>query len=251
MTCGIYKIENMIDHKCYIGQSKNIELRWNEHKWTSQNINKDKEYKYPLYRAFRKYGIENFSFKIIEKCRIEELNQKEKYWIKYYDSFYNGYNQTLGGDSSGYTLSKEQYLGILNDLKNTNLSQKEIGEKWGVHENTIQRINTGKRWYQDDIEYPIRKNSIRIKKAKYCINCGKEISESAIRCKQCEYQKRILKCPITKEELKAKVRVYPFTLISKEFNVSLEVLKGWLINFKIPHLRDEINKLSDEEWIKI
>ena len=251
MTIGIYKIENMIDHKIYIGQSKNIEQRWDEHKWSSQNINKGKEYEYPLYRAFRKYGIENFSFEIIEKCKIEELNNKERYWIKYYNSFKEGYNQTLGGDSSGYTLCKEKFYGIYSDLINTNLSQKEIAEKWGVHENTIQRINTGKRWYQDDVKDPIRKHLIHTKKINYCMDCGKEISDSAIRCKQCEYQRRILKCPITKEELKLKIRLYPFTTISRELDVSLEVLKEWLKNFKIPYLRDEINRLSDKEWEEI
>ena len=97
----IYKITNLINNKCYIGQTtKSIEERWNRHKRDA--FNKEKyNYEYPLYRAFRKYGIENFSFEIIEKCKISELNEKEIYWIKYYNSAgHNGYNQTLGGDGT-------------------------------------------------------------------------------------------------------------------------------------------------------
>ena len=52
----------------------------------------NKVYQYPLSRAFRKYGINNFSFEIVEECSKEELNKKEKYWINYYNSFFNGYN---------------------------------------------------------------------------------------------------------------------------------------------------------------
>jgi len=50
----------------------------------------------------RKYGIDNFSFEVIEECSLEELNDKEKYWIKYYDSHNssNGYNLTDGGNTS-------------------------------------------------------------------------------------------------------------------------------------------------------
>lgn len=74
-TTGIYKIENLINHKCYIGQSVKIEQRWKNHKITAKNLN-DKNYDNPLYRAIRKYGIENFSFEIIEECSVNELNNR-------------------------------------------------------------------------------------------------------------------------------------------------------------------------------
>lgn len=95
---GIYKITNKINGKCYIGQSNNIERRWNDHKIPSSwNDPNKSSYNYPLYAAFRKYKLENFIFEVIEECNQEELNDKEIYWIQYYNSYYDGYNQTIGG----------------------------------------------------------------------------------------------------------------------------------------------------------
>jgi hypothetical protein len=48
----------------------------------------------------RKYGINNFSFEILELCPRIKLNERERYWVKFYDSYYNGYNQTEGGDNA-------------------------------------------------------------------------------------------------------------------------------------------------------
>lgn len=104
----IYKITNKINGKVYIGQTrKSIKQRWNEHKSTSKSPNKQ-GYNYPLYRAFRKYGIENFEIEEIEKCFFEKLNEREIYWINYYNSYKKGYNQTLGGDGSSTLSLNEQ-----------------------------------------------------------------------------------------------------------------------------------------------
>lgn len=98
MKSGIYKIENLINHKIYIGQSKNIELRWKHHLWEAQN-DKQVQYNYSIHKAFRKYGIDNFSFDIIELCEPDKLNEKEQYYISFYDSYNKGYNETKGGES--------------------------------------------------------------------------------------------------------------------------------------------------------
>ena len=99
--CGIYKIENLINCKVYIGQSNNIQQRWYEHKNLFKKKDR-KEYNYPLYKAMRKYGIKNFSFEILEECEIEKLNMYERRYIFIYNSYTkfnksNGYNQTIGG----------------------------------------------------------------------------------------------------------------------------------------------------------
>ena len=52
---------------------------------------------YALYNAIRKYGIENFSFEVIEECLEKELDEKEVSYIEEYNSYYGGYNSTLGG----------------------------------------------------------------------------------------------------------------------------------------------------------
>ena len=127
---GIYKIENLINHKIYIGQSTNIERRWRDEKRCAF-IEEDKSYNYPLSRAFRKYGIDNFSFEILEECPKEKLNDKEKFWINYYNSFFQGYNQTFGGNQISLT-PKENIIGIFEDLKNTTLTHSEIAKKWNI-----------------------------------------------------------------------------------------------------------------------
>lgn len=93
MTCGIYMIKNKKTGQIYIGQSINIERRWNFH------YNNKKSY---IDRAINKYGIDNFIFKIIEELPKDSLllNEREEYWINYYDSYNNKqhYNLTPGGD---------------------------------------------------------------------------------------------------------------------------------------------------------
>lgn len=99
MSSGIYKITNKINNKIYIGCSKNIEYRWIAHK-SESILEQYPPYNYSIHKAFRKYGIDNFNFEIIEIINDEtQLFTKEKYWIKYYDSYHNGYNETEGGDS--------------------------------------------------------------------------------------------------------------------------------------------------------
>lgn len=92
MESGIYIIRNKINNHFYIGMSKNIQLRWRHHINESQNIN-SKEYEKTLYRAFRKYGIENFSFEILEFCEEQFLREKEIYWINKLDAINQGYNE--------------------------------------------------------------------------------------------------------------------------------------------------------------
>jgi group I intron endonuclease len=71
MTCGIYKIENLVNGKIYIGQSVDIEARWAAHRSTSLKSQQ------PLYRAIRKYGLDNFAFSILEETIPELLTEAE------------------------------------------------------------------------------------------------------------------------------------------------------------------------------
>lgn len=95
----IYKIENKVNRKAYIGKTDyfDINRRWNEHK---RAVNREDCKNRPLYRAMRKYGIENFEFSIIEET--ENTVEREIFWIDFYDTYKNGYNSTLGGDGRAY-----------------------------------------------------------------------------------------------------------------------------------------------------
>lgn len=104
---GIYKITNQINGKCYIGQSIDIEKRWKQHISDAKNSNR-KKCPY-FHKALIKYGIENFKFEILEECLIDKLNEREIYWIKFYNSYENGYNLTPGGNQSIWVNPDEIY----------------------------------------------------------------------------------------------------------------------------------------------
>lgn len=91
MVVGIYKITNIIKDKPYIGQSKNIKKRWEKHRnYTSGSR--------AITSALKLYGLDNFTFEIIHRCIVDDLDKWEIHYIKKYDSLSpNGYNLTTGG----------------------------------------------------------------------------------------------------------------------------------------------------------
>lgn len=103
---GIYKYENKKNGHCYIGQSINLQSRHYDHLSAAFNENA-KDYNSQFHQAVRKYGgYDAFDYEIIAELEPEEynketLNNLERFFIKYYDSYHNGYNATPGGDGSG------------------------------------------------------------------------------------------------------------------------------------------------------
>lgn len=123
--CGIYKITNKINGKAYIGKSTDIEYRWKQH---LLNINKQ-NFQYALTCALRKYGKDNFEWEIVERCSENELDDKEIFYIKKFDTFVGdgygwGYNMTRGGDGQNgvgvqvyqYSLDGE-YMACFNSIE--------------------------------------------------------------------------------------------------------------------------------------
>jgi group I intron endonuclease len=117
---GIYCIINSINGKKYIGSSRNIESRFKNHLC---RLNKNKHTNTHLQNAVNKYGIKNFSFSIIEKCTINELINKEQYYINKepWDTLYNKTKIAYGGGSD--VVEKALYLldlfgNILAEYKN-------------------------------------------------------------------------------------------------------------------------------------
>lgn len=109
--CGIYCIKNVYNNKRYIGQSINICKRWQDHQ---SDLRNNQHVNIHLQAAYNKYGEDCFRYFIIEECTKEELDDREIFWINYYDTYYNGYNRNLGGKSwrKNIKLSKEQRKAI-------------------------------------------------------------------------------------------------------------------------------------------
>lgn len=113
---GIYKITNNINGKCYIGKALNVEKRLYQHK----NNQNSRPY---LQNAISKYGIENFSFEVIEDNLTKETyGKRERFWISYYNSMSpNGYNLTSGGEN--------EPDGTLSDVVKKKISDSHKGKK--------------------------------------------------------------------------------------------------------------------------
>lgn len=86
---GIYKITNLANNKIYIGQSKNIWLRRKQHFMALREGRHENRAMQADWKNFSRF----FRFDLVEYCTLEQLNEKEEYWIKYYNSIKEGYNQ--------------------------------------------------------------------------------------------------------------------------------------------------------------
>lgn len=144
---GIYMYENKKDKKRYIGQSINIQKRKNEHLHGCKNTSKFDNF-------LRKIGEDCFVFSILEECSKEELDERERYWIKYYDTQNpeKGYNLTEGGQSQRgeeniqAKLTEDKVFEIIKLLEENKLNDSEIAEIYHVHRNTINNINRCITW---------------------------------------------------------------------------------------------------------
>lgn len=157
----IYKITNKINGKSYIGQTTDYQRRFREHR----NKGYGEEPNKPLYNAFDKYGINNFDFEVIEDL-TENYNEREKYWIQYYNTLLpNGYNIELGGEEPPLNIgenspyaehTKQQIEEIKELLKNTDISFEELAKKYNYSVSSILKINNGKIWFNQNNVYPLR-----------------------------------------------------------------------------------------------
>ena len=91
---GIYKITNQKTKECYIGQAVDLSSRFKEHAKAGLGIDAPPANK--LYKAIQEFGIQNFSWEVLEFCSKEQLNEKEQYYIKLYQSKDYGYNTLKG-----------------------------------------------------------------------------------------------------------------------------------------------------------
>ena len=142
---GIYKITNQLNNHSYIGLSTKVEERWKYHQ---SPYNQQRESYKSLYKAFEKYGIENFIFEILEECSIQELGEKEKYYIAKYDTYKNGYNMTTGGEDNvgsahpNHKLTDEDIINIR--IRYNNLERRK--EVYELYKDRIGESGFGKIW---------------------------------------------------------------------------------------------------------
>lgn len=147
----------------YVGQTTNLQNRHKQHiKYDPFNINAH-EYDYPLSKGIRKYGEDEYQLIILESNLLqEELNDKEKYWIQYYNTYFNGYNQTAGGKNPTKPIFTEEKIHqVIEMLKDESYSYKDIMEKTGISMTHIYNINIGRSRKQDNIQYPIRLSNVK------------------------------------------------------------------------------------------
>lgn len=143
----IYKIINDINQKIYIGKTEfSIEKRFKEH---CRDAFKRKNEKRPLYSAMKKYGIEHFSVQLVEETDNPE--EREQYWIQYYNSYHNGYNATLGGDGKSWLELPEKL--IIEDYNINNYSVSKLVKKYHCDKESIKKI--------------LRKNHIEIRNSSF------------------------------------------------------------------------------------
>lgn len=88
--CGIYKITNLQNNMCYVGQSTNIAERWKQH--IKRGLGADTPTRNKLYPIMQTVGVENFSFEIIEECTKSQLNDREDYWQDFFKAKEFGYS---------------------------------------------------------------------------------------------------------------------------------------------------------------
>lgn len=166
----IYKITNKINNYIYIGLTQNFKQRMLSHINLAFNNKKYNEsYNKLLYRAFRKYGLDNFSFQVIHKCLTEEeLYEKEKFYISKYDCSKainkdaHGYNVTIGGEATlGYRFTDEQKKAVSKGVKayyenKENRLKKSKSAKEAYLKNPAYREKTSqcskKMWSNEDFK---------------------------------------------------------------------------------------------------
>ena len=157
---GIYIIKNKINDLVYIGQSIDIQRRWSIH-WGlgKKDANPNRlEYNNQIHTAMRKLGRENFYMEILEECPKEKLNEKEIYWIKFYNSYKKGYNGTEGGEfyncsvgeQNGRALLTEEDVYYIRECYNNHIPFRDV---YKIFSNKISKRGLQKIWHFENWKY--------------------------------------------------------------------------------------------------
>ena len=180
----IYMHKNKINGKRYIGQTnqKRLEDRWRKGAGYKPKNNHSSKF----YNAIQKYGWENFEHIILEDNikTLEQANEREQYWISYYDTFNNdekGYNMTSGGGS--VLMSDEAKLKQKNALKKLYQDNPELT----LHQQKIQAQISGKPVYcfeknktYDSLSEAARENNVDVSAITRCLTRKNQITTNGL-----------------------------------------------------------------------
>lgn len=125
----IYIIRNTVNDKVYVGQTHvSIKLRFQNHLSASR-----RDLDYVIGKAIRKYGEDKFYVELLEECLIEELNEREQYWISFFKATDNkfGYNMSIGGNVVRTTKELDENLVLR--MFNSGIGSYEIAKLLHVH----------------------------------------------------------------------------------------------------------------------
>lgn len=171
----IYKIENLVNHKIYIGLTNNIRRRRIRHFSNLRHNCHDNSF---LQDEFNQFGIKNFSFEQIFEGDItpEEIGELERYYIKQYDSYYNGYNQNEGGNfgpsNGGSHLIKTDIFSICSALEFCSRPGAVLADIFNITTTTVSRIKKKENHCQiieeyENLSYEERRDLYKI----FCESC--------------------------------------------------------------------------------
>lgn len=221
MNYYIYKIENLINHKVYIGLTNNIARRRTRH---FSDLKRNVHDNHFLQKEYNIYGKENFDFNIIFNgdCTDKEIGDKEQEYIKQYDSYYNGYNQNMGGNfgasNGGSHLTKTDIFNILAVLDFVPRSGRTLADVYNVSRTTISRIGKGINHNQYKEEYD--KLSLEDKKEYYKIfedSCS--ILKQVLKNNNLETKRRLTKEQVFLILLNYEKHIIPITTMAKKVGV--------------------------------
>ena len=147
--CGIYIIKNTINDKVYIGQSVNIQARWYAHCASARSDRQDSYTE--IHQAMKNLGVKNFYYEVLEECDISELNKREIYYIQCYDSYKNGYNMTLGGESNRYETNGRAILTLpqVEEIRLMYDAHIPFREAYSRYEKIISKRGFRKVWHYE------------------------------------------------------------------------------------------------------
>ena len=154
---GIYKITKKSNGKSYIGQSNDINRRFKEHKYKID---------IPIELAIQKYGSDAFEFSILEECSQEQLDEREIYWIQYYNTYKGfGYNCNAGGgnnsgENNGRTKLTNEDVAYIRECYNAHMRRREVYKKFQdkITFGSFATIWDGRTWKNIKMEVYTQEN---------------------------------------------------------------------------------------------